>query len=134
MGQSVIKLYQHSPQLTSSQDCEDVREIYGLMKEFSDSAAPGAFVADLIPPLAKIPVWMQWWRKRALGYQERQTRIWMKYWTILRRQIDEEKAPDCFVKQFIETDYEKQGISEVQAAYVAGSESPFFGMMRRADV
>ena len=99
------------------------------MKEFSDSATPGAFFADLIPPLARLPTWLQWWRKRALGYQERQTKIWMKYWTTLRRQIDEKKASDCFVKQFIETDYEKQGISEIQAAYVAGSRSPFVTML-----
>ncbi len=93
------------------------------MKEFSDSAAPGAFIADLIPPLAQLPVWMQWWRKRALGYQERQTKIWMKYWTILRQQIEEKTAPECFVKQFIGTNYEKEGISEIQAAFVAGSKS-----------
>lgn len=92
------------------------------MKEFSDSTAPGAFIADLIPPLANLPVWMQWWRKRALGYQARQSAIWMKYWTNLKYQIENKKAPDCFVKQFMETDYHKQEISELQGAYVAGSE------------
>ncbi len=91
------------------------------MKEFSDSAAPGAFVADLIPPLARLPVWMQWWRKRALGYQERQTRIWMRHWSTLKQMMSEKRAPECFVKQFMETDYQAQGISEVQGAYVAGS-------------
>lgn len=103
------------------QQSEDVREVYGLMKEFSDSTAPGAFIADLIPPLAKLPVWMQWWRARALRYQARQTKIWMKFWSNLKQQMEEKKAPECFVKQFIETDYEKNGISEIQAAYVAGS-------------
>ncbi|KAJ9627782.1 hypothetical protein H2203_002999 [Taxawa tesnikishii (nom. ined.)] len=102
-------------------DCEDVREVYGLMQEFSESAAPGAFLADMIPPLAKIPVWMQWWRKRALKYQDRQTKIWMKYWTDLNKQIAEKRAPDCFVKQFIETDYKTQGISDLQGAFLAGS-------------
>lgn len=101
-------------------DCEDVREVYGLMQEFSESAAPGAFLADMIPPLAKIPVWMQWWRKRALKYQDRQTKIWMKYWTDLNKQIAEKRAPDCFVKQFIETDYKTQGISDLQGAFLAG--------------
>jgi cytochrome P450 len=31
------------------------------------------------------------------------------------------QAPECFVKQVIETGYEKQGISEFQAAFMAGS-------------
>lgn len=44
----------------------------------------------------------------------------MKYWTTLKQQMAEQKAPDCFVKRFIETDYEKQDISETQAAFVAG--------------
>jgi len=35
--------------------------------------------------------------------------------------MERKKAPECFVKQFIETQYEKQGISEVQAAFVAGT-------------
>jgi len=52
--------------------------------------------------------------------QQRQANIWMKYWTTLKQQMAEQKAPDCFVKQFIETDYEKQDISEIQAAFVAG--------------
>lgn len=91
------------------------------MKEFSDSTAPGAFVADMIPPLAKLPIALQWWRKRALQYQHRQTKIWMKYWTNLMHQIDQKRAPECFVKQFAETDYKAQGISEVQGAFVAGT-------------
>jgi len=103
-------------------DCEEVREIYMLLKEFSEATTPGAFLADLIPPLADIiPVWLQTWRKTALKYQARQTAIWMKFWRELRTQIDDGTAPECFVKGFIEQDFERQNISEVQAAYVAGS-------------
>lgn len=91
------------------------------MKEFSDSTAPGAFIADMIPPLAKLPMLLQWWRKRALQYQYRQTRIWMKYWSNLMLQIDRKQAPECFVKHFAESDYKAQDISEIQAAFVAGT-------------
>jgi hypothetical protein len=94
------------------------------MKEFSDAAAPGAFLADLIPPLADIiPVPLQWWRSKALKYQERQTASWMKYWNALQDQLVKGNAPKCFVKQFSESGYKAQGISDVQAAYVAGSMS-----------
>lgn len=94
------------------------------MKDFSDNAKPGAHIADLIPPLAEIiPEPFQWWRKSALALQERQSKIWLKYWTSLKKLVDEKKAPECFVKQFMATDYQKQGISEIQAAFVAGSKS-----------
>lgn len=46
----------------------------------------------------------------------------MKYWMNLKHQVANKEAPDCFVKQFMETDYQKQDISEVQGAFVAGSE------------
>jgi hypothetical protein len=93
------------------------------MKEFSDNTSPGAFIADLIPPLAKLPIWMQLWRPRAFTYQKRQTAIWMKFWLNLKEQVANKKAPECFVKQFMETEYEKQDISEVQGAFVAGSKA-----------
>ncbi|EOD46637.1 putative cytochrome p450 protein [Neofusicoccum parvum UCRNP2] len=100
----------------------DTREVYGLMKDFTDNMPPtNAFLPDLIPPLAKLPTWMQWWRKPALRMQMRQTAIWTKYWRTLLKQIEEKKAPECFVKQFIETDYQKQDITEMQAAWVAGT-------------
>jgi len=91
------------------------------MDDFSKSTTHGAFLADMLPPLAKLPLWMQTWRKRALSYQARQTAIWMKYWMGLRTQMDLGTAPDCFVRGFIEDGFEKQNIPEVQAAYVAGS-------------
>lgn len=105
------------------QDCEDTREIYGLMDEFSKAATPGRYMAETLPGLAKLPAWMQWWRKEALRSFNRQAAIWMKYWTGLRTKMEQGQAPECFVKQFIETDYEKNKISELQASFVAGSMS-----------
>lgn len=93
------------------------------MEDFSKAAAPGAFIADMIPPLANLPSWMQWWKSRAEAHYNRQVTIWMKFWTNLKAQMAEKKAPECFVRQFAETDYSKQGISEIQAAFVAGSKS-----------
>ncbi|KAH7350668.1 putative O-methylsterigmatocystin oxidoreductase [Rhexocercosporidium sp. MPI-PUGE-AT-0058] len=123
-----VRRYTTSVALTSTYgrrvpkwESEDVKEVYAVMKEFSEGTAPGAFLADLIPPLAKIPVFLQWWRTRALEYQHRQVRIWMKYWNDLMVKMDTESAPECFVKRFAETDYKKQDIGEVQGAFVAGT-------------
>ena len=92
------------------------------MKEFSERTAPGAYLADTLPPIADIiPVPLQWWRKSAFQSYRRQEQIWVKYWSTLQQQMKEGKAPECFVKQWAETDYEKQGIDETQAAFVAGS-------------
>jgi len=48
----------------------------------------------------------------------------MKYWKSLDKQIKEGTAPECFCKQFAESNYEEKGISEIQAAYLAGCITP----------
>jgi hypothetical protein len=122
--------YQDALLMANIQDCEDVREIYGLMKEFSEHAAPGRYLADAIPPIAEIlPECLQWWRKAVLPYQKRQEMIWMRYWTSLKTQMETGLAPDCFVKQLIESDYENIGISEIQAAFLAGCRCPWAALM-----
>jgi hypothetical protein len=91
------------------------------MEEFSKAATPGKYIAESLLVLAKLPAWMEWWRKEALQAFNRQATIWMKYWTGLRTQMDLGQEPECFVKEFIETDYKKNDIDEMQASFVAGS-------------
>jgi hypothetical protein len=93
------------------------------MGDFTRAAEPGAYIADLIPVLANLPTWLQWWRASATRGYERQARYWMKLWNRLKDQKRDGTAPECFVKQFLETDFEKQGITDIQGAFVAGCES-----------
>ncbi|KAF9871484.1 hypothetical protein CkaCkLH20_11131 [Colletotrichum karsti] len=100
---------------------ENMREIYQLLKDFSEAAEPGAYLADLFPPLANIPSCFQWWRSGALQAYHRQKKTWMHYWDDLKSAVLEKRAPECFVKHFLETDFEKLGITDVQAGFAAGS-------------
>lgn len=102
-------------------ECDEVREIYGIMNDFSNTATPGKYLADTIPPLGRLPPRLQWWRKSLKPLFERQANLWMRLWSSLKTQIDTGQAPECFVKQVIESGYERQGVSELQAAFLAGS-------------
>ncbi|KAF2225595.1 putative O-methylsterigmatocystin oxidoreductase [Elsinoe ampelina] len=102
-------------------ECEEVREVYGLMEEFSESGTPGAMLVDLLPPLARLPRFMQSWRPKAEKFYRRQEAIWMKFWNDLNVKIQTGKAPDCFVRQFVEVEQKKANIDEVQAAFLAGT-------------
>ncbi|KAJ6094276.1 hypothetical protein N7467_003121 [Penicillium canescens] len=104
-------------------ECDDVRDIYQVVKDFSDVSSPGLTnVADGIPHLAEIlPVQLQWWRKSLDPLFKRQETLWMRLWSELKTQMEAGEAPDCFVKQFIETGYPKMEITELQAAFLAGS-------------
>ncbi|KAF1975719.1 cytochrome P450 76C3 [Bimuria novae-zelandiae CBS 107.79] len=102
-------------------DCGEVKEIYGIMNDFSNVAAPGTYLADTLPFLGKLPPSLQWWRKPLKPLFDRQANLWMSLFSSLKTQMETKQAPECFVKQLIESNYEKQGISELQAAFLAGS-------------
>ncbi|KAF1949069.1 cytochrome P450 [Byssothecium circinans] len=128
VGYKAIRRYTVSVIMTSTYgrripewECEEVREIYGIMSDFSHIAAPGAYLADTLPFLGRLPVRLQWWRKPVKPYFDRQAKLWMSFWTSLKTQMETKSAPECFVKQVIESKYEEQGISELQAAFLAGS-------------
>lgn len=91
------------------------------MQDFSEASAPGKYLAEAFPPLSKLPVWMQWWRKQAERCFQRQASIWMKYFSELQESIEQKEGPECFVKGLIESGYEKNGISDLEASFVAGS-------------
>lgn len=103
------------------QDCTEVHSIYSVMEDFSWIAKPGMYLADTLPFLGKLPPRLQWWRTGMRPYFEKQANLWMSLWTSLKTQMETKQAPECFVKQFIESDYEAQGINELQAAFLAGS-------------
>jgi len=90
------------------------------MNDFSIVAAPGAYIADTVPVLGKLPPSLHWWKSSILPLQQRQARLWMKFWNDLKAKMEKGKAPECFVKQLIESEYQKHDISELQAAFVAG--------------
>ena len=92
------------------------------MADLSALTVLGAFLADMIPALNKLPVWLQLWRGRAYKYHETQARIWLGLWRELQDDIARGQAPECFVKGVSDDSVEKLGISEKQAAFVAGSE------------
>lgn len=103
------------------QDCEEVHQIYSLMSDFSVIAKPGAYIADTLPFLGGLPVCLQWWRKPLQPYFDKQAKLWMSFFTLLKTQMESKSAPECFVKQLIDSDYASQGISDLQVAFLAGS-------------
>lgn len=104
------------------QECEDVREIYRLLNDFSIASSPGHFLAELFPLLAKLPPWLQTWRAECQVCFERQRKLWIKYWRGLSAQIAAGTSPDCIVKDLQTSGgHSKAGIGELQAAFVAGT-------------
>ncbi|KAH7345895.1 cytochrome P450 76C3 [Pyrenochaeta sp. MPI-SDFR-AT-0127] len=128
IGYTAVRRYTVSVIMTSTYgrripewDCPEVHGIYSVMNDFSVVATPGRYLADTLPFLGNLPPSLRWWRKGLEPLFDKQANLWMSFWTSLKTQMETKQAPECFVKQFIETDYQKQGISELQAAFLAGS-------------
>src|SRR5947209_8650145 len=79
---------------------KDITQIFALLAEFGEASNPTRWWAEIILPLSKLPEWMQWWRPKALQFQQRQDKVWMGYWQDLKNKMEEGRAPECFVKQF----------------------------------
>ncbi|KAF2028133.1 cytochrome P450 [Setomelanomma holmii] len=100
-----IRRYTVSVMMTSTYG----RRIPHLMNDFSVVATRGAYLADALPFFGKAPT------------SSAVAKLWMPFFMSPETQMETKQAPDCFVKQFIESNYEKQGITELQAAFLAGS-------------
>lgn len=90
------------------------------MNDFTINAQPGVYLADAFPPLAKLPRQLQWWRKSAEAAFQRQAAVWHRLYANLQAQIRAGKAPECFVKRFVESQDVKNDIDELQREFVAG--------------
>ncbi|KAK8196771.1 hypothetical protein M8818_006938 [Zalaria obscura] len=99
-----------------------IPKIYGVLDNFQKMTKPGAFLIETFPSLKVLPEWMvQNWRTFGQKIFEHDHKIYLGLWRELKSKVENGTAPPCFVKDFMESDFEKQGIrDELQAAYQAG--------------
>jgi len=82
----------------------------------------GTFIEDEIPPLAKLPTWMQPSRKKALSHVDWVLHVKMRSWKKLQEQFDDGNAPACYGAEIMRSDYASQGLRKEDCAWVAGGE------------
>ncbi|KAK4937424.1 hypothetical protein LTR10_021961 [Elasticomyces elasticus] len=78
-------------------------------------------LVDQYPILENLPRSLQWWRKKYEPYHQKELQLWLGLWSTLKSQMAKGIHTGCFAEKFMENDYPKMGISENQAAYVAGT-------------
>lgn len=101
-------------------DHDDVLYAIRSSKVLGSITRPGAFVEDEFPPLARLPAWLQPSRPRALRYAEPILEAKLRLWSRLRAQLAAGKAPVCYGREIMETGYQAQGLTEADAAWIAG--------------
>lgn len=98
-----------------------IKKIYSVLWDFNEMTRPGGWLIETFPSLKILPEWMVGnWRTYGKGVFERTSKVYLGLWRELREKVDKGVAPACFCKDFMTSDFEKQGMDELQAAYQAG--------------
>ncbi|KAJ9161964.1 Cytochrome P450 [Coniochaeta hoffmannii] len=117
---SVIMLVAYGRRVPSFKD-PMITKIFAVMENLSVIMAPGAFLVETFPALAKLPEflvgnWYTWGKKTF----EHDSKIYLDLWENLKKTTDEGTARDCFCKDFYLGKPEKNGIGDLLAAYTCG--------------
>ncbi|KAI4159128.1 MAG: hypothetical protein LQ342_006832 [Letrouitia transgressa] len=104
----------------STWDHPDVHHAAESSKTLGKVSKPGAFIEDMIPPLAALPPWLQPGRKKAEAFAEPVLSAKMRLWNHLKMEVNFGKAPPSFGKELMESDYKAQGLKDEDAAWICG--------------
>lgn len=79
-----------------------------------------SFVEDAFPPLLYLPHWMHPGRARAVANAEPILWAKMRLWNGMKEEISAGRAPACFGRELIESDFRAKGLTDEDAAWIAG--------------
>ena len=86
------------------------------------TSRPGAFIVDELPPLTRLPRWLQPGQKEAKEAAKQVLDIKMGLWRRLEKQLASGKATHCFAREILESkeSWYAQGLTEEHLAWVSG--------------
>ncbi|KAI4153051.1 MAG: hypothetical protein LQ340_002538 [Diploschistes diacapsis] len=85
------------------------------------TSRPGAFLVDELPPLARLPKWLQPGQKEAKQAAKQVLDIKVELWQRLQKQIESGKAPHSFAREIYESreSWYSQGLTEEHLIWVS---------------
>jgi cytochrome P450 len=114
-------------------DDKDVQDIYLVIDNFTKVTAPGEWIVDSFPTLAKIPLWpLSNWKQKGREMFEHDSKIYVGFWDRLVKEIEEGKVQDCVGLDLYNKNKDYSIIPKNMVAYTvagvleAGSETVFF--------
>ncbi|KAH6634374.1 putative O-methylsterigmatocystin oxidoreductase [Chaetomium sp. MPI-SDFR-AT-0129] len=100
-------------------DAQNAIRSQGILRRTSK---PGAFLIDEIPPLARLPKWLQPGRQEAIKAADEVREIKMGLWRRMEKQLAAGEAPHCYAREILESkqSWYSQGLDDEDLAWVAG--------------
>lgn len=102
-------------------DCEEVRQVYGVLGRFVTYRRPGSFLVDTFPSLAEMPLFNMFsnWQKVGAEIHKADSEVFMSFWRQMLKEVEAGTAPHSFGRDFVQSNYKAQGLDELDAAYTA---------------
>lgn len=98
-----------------------IKDIYDVLDNLTEMTAPGAHAVDSFPSFAHLPQsCLGNWRSFGQKVFDHDSKVYIKLWDKLKKEVDEGTARDCFCKTFYLNNPAKQGIDDLLAAYTCG--------------
>lgn len=100
-------------------DAQDAVRSQAIIRRTS---RPGAFLVDELPPLARLPKWLQPGQKEAKEAAKQVLDIKMGLWRRLEKQLALGKAPHCYAREILESkeSWYAKGLNREHLAWVSG--------------
>ncbi|KAH8101906.1 cytochrome P450 [Cristinia sonorae] len=96
-----------------------VKRIHDHTEHLSNACIPGTSMVDLFPFINHLPLWMSKWKKKALAWHERESRMFEGFVEDVKVSMAKGHAPNSFTSALIENS-EKHGLSNKEGAWLAG--------------
>lgn len=100
-------------------DAQDAARSQAILRRTS---RPGAFLVDEVPPLARLPAWLQPGRREAQDAAKQVLDIKMGLWRRLEKQLAAGDAPHCYAREILESkeSWYAKGLNSEDLAWIAG--------------
>lgn len=102
-------------------DHPDVKNAVRSQAILRETSRPGAFMVDEIPPLARLPRWLQPGQRHAKKAAKEVLDIKMDLWHRLENQVNSGTAPHCYAREIYESRelWYAQGLTTEHLAWVS---------------
>ena len=102
-------------------DCEEVRQIYGVLARFVTYRRPGSFLVDTFPSLASFPLFNLFsnWQKIGAEIYKKDSEVFLSFWDQMLEEVKAGTAPHSFGRDFVQSNYKALGLDDLLAAYTA---------------
>ena len=102
-------------------DCQEVRDIYGILARFATFRRPGGWLVDVVSGLESFTLYNLFsdWRQVADDIFQKDSAVYTSYFKRMKKEVENGTAPHSWGKEFVQSNYSKHGIDELGAAYCA---------------